>query len=326
MSTPPHKLAAAMSLTWAELLGDELTPADEPERTGMFARVRDSLAKSRRALTEQLASAAFDSGDDEAWERLEEALIRSDVGVPATAELVRRLEERGELGRLEDALADEVATLFGGPPRLELGGRPSVILVVGVNGTGKTTTIGKLAQKLREHGRSVLVGAADTFRAAAEEQLEIWARRAEADFVGSPRGADPAAVAFDAVEAGRARGHDVVVVDTAGRLHTQGNLMAELEKVRRVIAGRIEGAPDETLLVVDATTGQNGLQQARLFGEAVGVTGVALTKLDGSARGGVAIAIAVELGLPVKLVGVGEGFDDLRPFDAHDYARALVSG
>jgi fused signal recognition particle receptor len=315
-----------MSLTWAELLGDEPTPADEPERTGMFARMRDSLAKSRRALAEQLASAAFDTGGEEAWERLEEALIRSDVGVPATAELVQRLEARGEPGRIEDALADEVAAVFGEPPTLELGGRPSVILVVGVNGTGKTTTIGKLAQKLSEHGRSVLVGAADTFRAAAEEQLEIWSERAGADFVGSPRGADPAAVAFDAVEAGRARGRDVVIVDTAGRLHTQGNLMSELEKVRRVISGRIEGAPHETLLVVDATTGQNGLQQARLFGEVVGVTGVVLTKLDGSARGGVAIAIAVELGLPVKLVGVGEALDDLRPFDARDYARALVSG
>jgi fused signal recognition particle receptor len=315
-----------MSLTWAELLGDEPTSADEPERTGMFGRLRDSLAKSRRALTEQLATAAFDSGDDDAWERLEEALIRSDVGVPATAELVRRLEARADPGRLEDGLVGEIAAVFGEPPTLDLSGRPSVLLVVGVNGTGKTTTIGKLAQKLAEHGRSVLVGAADTFRAAAEEQLEIWADRAGADFVGSPRGADPAAVAFDAVEAGRARGRDVVVVDTAGRLHTQGNLMSELEKVRRVIAGRIEGAPHETLLVVDATTGQNGLQQARLFGEAVGVTGVALTKLDGSARGGVAIAIAVELGLPVKLVGVGEGLDDLRPFDAHDYARALVSG
>jgi fused signal recognition particle receptor len=170
----------------------------------------------------------------------------------------------------------------------------------------------------------VLVGAADTFRAAAEEQLEIWAERAGADFVGASRGADPAAVAFDAVEAGRARGKDVVLVDTAGRLHTQGNLMEELAKVSRVIAGRIEGAPHETLLVVDATTGQNGLQQARLFAEAAGVTGVALTKLDGSAKGGVAIAIAHELALPVKLVGVGEGLDDLRPFDASDYAHALI--
>ena len=313
-----------MSRTWSELLGDAPTEADEPERTGFFGRMRESLAKSRRALTAELASAAFDSSDDDAWERLEEALIGGDVGVPATAELVRRLEARGLTGDLQEPLVEEVEALFGEPPTLALDGKPSVILVVGVNGTGKTTTIGKLARKLSEHGRSVLVGAADTFRAAAEEQLEIWAGRSGADFVGAPRGADPAAVAFDAVEAARARGRDVVIVDTAGRLHTQTNLMAELEKVRRVIEGRINDAPHETLLVVDATTGQNGLQQARLFGEAVGVTGVALTKLDGSARGGVAIAIAVELGLPVKLVGVGEGVDDLRPFDAADYARALL--
>ena len=315
-----------MSRTWAELLGDESTAADEPERSGFLGRMRESLAKSRRALTAELATAGFDASDEEAWERLEEALIRSDVGVPATAEIVRRLEARALVGGLGDALVEEVQALFGEPPVLELTGEPSVVLVVGVNGTGKTTTIGKLARKLSEHGRSVLVGAADTFRAAAEEQLEIWATRAEADFVGAPRGADPAAVAYDAVEAARARGREVVIVDTAGRLHTQSNLMAELEKIRRVVAGRIEGAPHETLLVVDATTGQNGLQQARLFGDAVGVTGVALTKLDGSARGGVAIAIAVELGLPVKLVGIGEGVDDLRPFDAGDYARALVSG
>jgi fused signal recognition particle receptor len=314
-----------VSRTWAELLGDDVTEADEPERTGFFARMRESLAKSRVALTAELASAGFDASDDEAWERLEEALIRSDVGVPATAELVRRLEARGVTGDLENALVEEVASLFGEPPTLAVEAKPSVILVVGVNGTGKTTTIGKLARKLREHGRSVLVGAADTFRAAAEEQLEIWAERADADFVGAPRGADPAAVAFDAVEAARARGRDVAIVDTAGRLHTQSNLMAELEKVRRVIEGRLPGAPHETLLVVDATTGQNGLQQARLFGEAAEVTGVALTKLDGSARGGVAIAIAVDLGLPVKLVGVGERLDDLRPFDAADYARALIS-
>jgi fused signal recognition particle receptor len=211
-----------------------------------------------------------------------------------------------------------------GDGRLAVQETPSVLLVVGVNGTGKTTTIGKLAHHLREYGHSVVLAAADTFRAAAEEQLEIWADRAGADFVGAARGADPAAVAYDAIEAAEARGRQVVIVDTAGRLHTQTNLMAELEKLGRVISGRIEGAPHETLLVVDATTGQNGLQQARLFRDAVGVTGVALTKLDGSARGGVAIAIAVELGLPVKLVGVGEGVDDLRPFDAGDYARALV--
>lgn len=314
-----------MSRTWSELLGDAPTAADEPERAGFFARLRESLAKSRRALAAELAAAAFDPGDEEVWERLEEALIRSDVGAAATAQLVRRLEARADGTPLQEALVEEVAAIFGEPPTLALRGRPSVILVVGVNGTGKTTTIGKLARKLREHGRSVLVGAADTFRAAAEEQLEIWAERAGADFVGGPRGADPAAVAYDAVEAARARGRDVVIVDTAGRLHTQPNLMAELAKVRRVLEGRVEGAPHETLLVVDATTGQNGLQQARLFRDAVGVTGVVLTKLDGSARGGVAIAIAAELGLPVKLVGVGEGVDDLRPFDARDYARALIA-
>ncbi len=316
-----------MSRTWAELLGDAAGEVDEEERAGFFGRLRESLSKSRRALTDQLAAAAFDQADDAFWERLEVALLRADVGVPATAELVGRLEARGEIGSLEDALAEEVERLFGEPPTLAVqGATPRVILVVGVNGTGKTTTIGKLAHKLREHGRSVLLGAGDTFRAAAEEQLEIWATRAGADFVGAPAGADPAAVAFDAVEAGRARGRDVVLVDTAGRLHTQTNLMAELEKVRRVIAGRIDGAPHETLLVVDATTGQNGLQQARLFAAAVGVTGVVLTKLDGSAKGGVAVAIAHELGLPVKLVGVGEGVDDLSPFDAGDFARALMSG
>jgi fused signal recognition particle receptor len=317
-----------VSRTWGELLGDAgaAPEREEQERTGFFGRLRDSLGKSRRALTEQIAVAAFDPDDDEAWERLEEALIAGDVGVLATAELVRRLEARGDIPDLNAALAEELVDLFGEPPTLAVDSKPSVVLVVGVNGTGKTTTIGKLAQKLREHDRSVLLGAADTFRAAAEEQLEIWAERAKADFVGGKRGADPAAVAYDAVEATRARGHDVAIIDTAGRLHTQSNLMEELAKVRRVIETRLEGAPHETLLVVDATTGQNGLQQARLFGDAAGVTGVALTKLDGSAKGGVAVAIAYELGLPVKLVGVGEGLDDLRPFDARDYARALVSG
>ena len=316
-----------MSRTWSELLGDEASSEiDEPEQAGFLTRLRDSLGKSRRALTEELAAAAFDPADEEAWERLEIALIQADVGVPATAELIRRLEARGELGDLGEALAGEIEVLFGEPATLAASEHPSVILVVGVNGTGKTTTIGKLAHQLRRHGRTVLLGAADTYRAAAEEQLEIWAERAGADFVGGSTGADPAAVAFDAVEAGRARGRDVVVVDTAGRLHTQTNLMEELAKVRRVIESRLEGAPHETLLVVDATTGQNGLQQARLFGASAQVTGVALTKLDGSAKGGVAVAIAHELGLPVKLVGVGEGVDDLRPFDAGDFARALVGG
>jgi len=290
----------------------------------MFARLRGSLSKSRRAFTQELASAAFDPGDELAWERLEEALIRADVGVRATAELGRRLEARTELGDLNAALADEIAALLGDPGTLAVRAQPSVLLVVGVNGTGKTTTIGKLAERLREHGHGVVVAAADTFRAAAEEQLEIWAKRAKAEFVGGERGADPASVAYDAIETASRDGRDVVIVDTAGRLHTQTNLMDELAKVRRVISGKLEGAPHETLLVVDATTGQNGVQQARLFGDAVGVTGVALTKLDGSAKGGIAIAIAYELGLPIKLIGVGETLDDLRPFDPRDFARALV--
>jgi fused signal recognition particle receptor len=315
-----------MSRTWGELLGEEAGAESEEERAGFLGRLRESLSKSRRALAQQLAVAAFDPADDEAWERLEEALIGADVGVPSTAEVVRRLEARGGLAGLEEPLVEELATLLGEPATLDLGAKPAVVLVVGVNGTGKTTTIGKLAGKLAEHGRSVLLAAADTFRAAAEEQLEVWAKRAGADFVGSGRGGDPAAVAYDAIEAAVARGRDVVIVDTAGRLHSQTNLMEELAKIRRVIAGRLEGAPHETLLVVDATTGQNGLQQARLFGEAVGVTGVALTKLDGSAKGGIAVAIAHELGLPVKLIGIGEGLDDLRPFDAADFSRALVAG
>jgi fused signal recognition particle receptor len=309
-----------VSRTWGELLGEAGTDETPAQQAGFLGRLRDSLSKSRRALTQQLV--AFDPDDDEAWERLEETLIAADVGVPATAEIVRRLEEERGLEGLEGMLM----SLLGEPGSLDLSARPAVVLVVGVNGTGKTTTIGKLAAKLSEHGHSVLVAAADTFRAAAEEQLEIWAQRAGADFVGSPRGGDPAAVAYDAIEAATSRGRDVVVVDTAGRLHTQTNLMDELAKVRRVIAGRLEGAPHETLLVVDATTGQNGLQQARLFGEAVGVTGVVLTKLDGSAKGGIAVAIAHELGLPITLVGVGEGIDDLRPFDPDDFARALVAG
>jgi fused signal recognition particle receptor len=315
-----------MARSWAELLGENEADETEEESAGFFSRLRDSLGKSRRALAQQLAVAAFDPADDEAWERLEEALIAADLGVRATAELVRRLEAKDALTSLEEPLVEELAALLGGPASLNASARPAVLLVVGVNGTGKTTTIGKLAAKLGQHGRSVLLAAADTFRAAAEEQLEVWAERAGADFVGSSRGGDPAAVAFDAIEAATARGRDVVIVDTAGRLHTQTNLMDELAKVRRVVAGRLDGAPHETLLVVDATTGQNGLQQARLFDEAVNVSGVALTKLDGSAKGGIAVAIAYELGLPVKLVGVGEGLDDLRPFDADDFARALVAG
>jgi fused signal recognition particle receptor len=313
--------------SWTEFLGGAEGPQEtEDEQRGFFGRLRESLGKSRRALTEQLEAAAFDPSDEAAWERLEEALIAADVGVSATAEIVRRLEQRGELPDLEGALVDELTDVLGEPAQLDVASRPTVILVVGVNGTGKTTTIGKLAMRLRDHGRKVVVGAADTFRAAAEEQLEIWADRAGAAFVGGERGGDPAAVAYDAIERAQRDGADVVIVDTAGRLHTQQNLMDELAKVRRVIERKLVGAPHETLLVVDATTGQNGLQQARLFGSAVGVSGVALTKLDGSAKGGIAVAIAHELGLPVKLVGVGEQLEDLRPFDPRDFAQALVRG
>jgi fused signal recognition particle receptor len=313
--------------SWGQLLGEEgAQPEPEAERSGLFSRLRDSLSKSRRALTAEIASAAFDPGDDAAWERLEEALIRADVGVRATAELVQRLEARQDLTDLNTALAEEIAALLGDPGTLAVDGQPSLLLVVGVNGTGKTTTIGKLAERLRQHGHTVVLAAGDTFRAAAEEQLEIWAERSGAAFVGGERGADPASVAYDAIETAARDGRDIVIVDTAGRLHTQANLMEELAKVRRVIASKLEGAPHETLLIVDATTGQNGLQQARLFGEAVGVTGVALTKLDGSAKGGIAVAIAYELGLPVKLIGVGETLEDLRPFDPDDFARALLAG
>ncbi|HEX2112022.1 MAG TPA: signal recognition particle-docking protein FtsY [Gaiellaceae bacterium] len=318
-----------MTRSWPEFLGDDAAgPTEEEAGRGWFRRLRDSLASSRRALTSELAS-AFDPADDESWERIEEALIHADCGVPATVEIVRRLEERrpGTEGELLEGLQEVVADFVSpaGAVRLGLDGPPSVVLVVGVNGTGKTTTIGKLASRLRESNRSVIVAAADTFRAAADEQLEIWADRAGADFVGAERGADPASVAYDAIDAAQARGRDVVLVDTAGRLHTQANLMEELAKIRRVIAQRLEGAPHETLLVIDATTGQNGLQQARLFGQAVDVTGVALTKLDGTAKGGIAVAIAHELGLPVKLIGVGETLDDLQPFDPRDFARALVA-
>jgi fused signal recognition particle receptor len=311
-----------MARSWAELLGDAETGSSESEavRRGFAARLRESLSRSRRALTAELVAAAFDPGDAASWERLEEALLGADVGAAATAALVAALEARPGIGDLGEALSQEIASLLGAPPLLDVSASPAVLLVVGVNGAGKTTTIGKLAHALAANGRAVTLGAADTFRAAAEEQLEVWATRAGARFVGGERGSDPAAVAFDAVAAGG----DVVIVDTAGRLHTQSNLMDELAKIRRVIAARLPGAPHETLLVLDATTGQNGLEQARLFVQAVGVTGVVLTKLDGSAKGGIVVAIAAQLGLPVKLIGVGEGIDDLRPFDPAEFARALV--
>jgi fused signal recognition particle receptor len=307
-------------------------PAPEEEREGgVFARLRGSISRSRRAMTEQLQAVMFDPADEEVWERLEEALIMADCGVPATVAVIERLEAESAAGRLTSraeltaALTQIVTELMTPPgdPRIDISHAPSVLLVTGVNGTGKTTSIGKIAWHLREAGRSCVIGAADTFRAAAGEQLETWAERAGADFVGSQSGADPAAVAFDAVSAAEARSRDVVIVDTAGRLHTQSHLMEELEKIHRVIGQRIAGAPHEVLLTIDATTGQNGLQQARLFAEAVQVTGIVLTKLDGTAKGGIALAIAHELSIPVKLIGVGEGVEDLRPFEAADFARAL---
>jgi fused signal recognition particle receptor len=312
-----------VSRSWAELLGNEAAPGAEGERTGFLGRLRDSLGRSRGALAAVLPR--LSAADDETWEELEEALIAADVGVSAATEIVERLRKR-RVNDPAEALVAELVEILPEPGTLNLGAKPSVVLVVGVNGTGKTTTIGKLAYRLGEHGHGVVLAAADTFRAGAGEQLEIWAERSGADLVGSERGGDPAAVAYDAVEAALARGRDVVVVDTAGRLHTQANLMEELRKIRRVIADRLEGAPHETLLVLDATTGQNGLQQARLFTEAVDVTGIALTKLDGSARGGIVVAVAHELGLPVKLIGVGERLSDLQPFDPVDFARALVGG
>jgi fused signal recognition particle receptor len=306
----------------------------EEQHRGFFRRLRDNMRKTREALAAEVQATLFEGDLDEAtWERLEEALIYADVGARTTAEVVEKLEREAEAGELVggEALTGRLAELLAqlartGDDTIDLRPDPTVILVVGVNGTGKTTTIGKLAWHLRKTlGLTVVIGAADTFRAAAVEQLERWGERAGVDVVKGPEGSDPGAVAFDAVARGRERGADVVIVDTAGRLHTQTDLMAELTKVRRVITKQMPDAPHETLMTVDATTGQNGVRQARLFGEAVGVTGIILTKLDGTAKGGIALAIAGELGIPVKLIGIGEQLEDLRPFDADDFARALLT-
>lgn len=303
---------------------------EEPgRRRGLFSRLRENLTKSSRAMTQQIQAIAFDPDDEETWERLEEALLLADCGVPATVAIISELERTAAGGSLRTtaelvaALRTIVARMLEGERRLDVTEKPSVVLVVGVNGTGKTTTIGKLSEQVRRAGGTVVIGAADTFRAAAGEQLELWAERAGADFVGSSPGQDPASVAFDAVSAAVSRGRDVVFVDTAGRLHNQAHLMGELEKIRRVIGQRLETAPHETLLVIDATTGQNGLQQARVFSQITPLTGIVLTKLDGTAKGGIALAIRHELGVPIKLVGVGEKLEDLRPFDPDDFARAL---
>jgi fused signal recognition particle receptor len=292
-------------------------------------RLRASLRSTRSAM-----GAGFRrSLADEDWEGLEEALILADVGASIAGEVVEELrraarEERLEAAALPDRLAGilaATASVGDGEAVIDLRHHPTVVLMVGVNGTGKTTTLAKLAWWLREgFGLKVLLGAADTYRAAATEQLEAWAGRVGCEIVTGAAGSDPGAVAFEALARARRDDVDVLLVDTAGRLHNQEPLMAELEKVRRVIARQLDGAPHETLLSIDATTGQNGLRQAQQFARVVGVDGIVLTKLDGSAKGGVAIAIARELGIPVKLIGVGEQLDDLRPFDAGDFARALL--
>jgi fused signal recognition particle receptor len=307
--------------------------ASEERRTGRFRRLRESLRKTRQALASEIQATLFEDLSDETWERLEEALIYADVGARTTAQVVQQLELEATGGEISggQALTDRLVELLAGiartgEDRIDLTAEPTVILMAGVNGTGKTTTVGKLGWHLsKELGRSVVLAAGDTFRAAGVEQLELWAHRAGVGFVKGQDGADPGSVAYDAIASARRDGADVVIIDTAGRLHTQDDLMAELAKVRRVIAKQLPGAPHETLLTVDATTGQNGLRQARLFAETIEVTGLILTKLDGTAKGGIALAIANDLGIPVKLIGVGEKLEDLRPFEADEFARALVS-
>jgi fused signal recognition particle receptor len=326
--------------TWAELLdlGDRepaafaANPDEEPKRRGFLRRLRESISTSREALTAEIGSSLFETLDTAAWERLEEALIMADVGARTTAEVVGRLEAEVEAGRVDggeaarERLVELLAELAAsGRGTIDLRPDPAVVLIVGVNGTGKTTTVGKLAWHLQEEaGLKVMLAAADTYRAAAVEQLGAWAERAGCEIVKAETGQDAGAVVFDAISAAGARDCDVVLVDTAGRLHTRSDLMEELAKVNRVIDKRLGRGPSETLIVVDSTTGQNGLRQARVFGEAVELTGVALTKLDGTAKGGIALAIAGELDLPVKLIGVGEGIEDLRPFDPEEFAAALV--
>ncbi|MDT4961322.1 MAG: fused signal recognition particle receptor [Pseudonocardiales bacterium] len=315
------------------------TPAapviETPEPTaGRLLRLRARLARSQSTLGRGLLTVlSRENLDDEAWDEIEEALLTADVGVGATNEIVEHLKTRTKVlgtrsqGELRALLADELVTAL--QPDMDrtlhtipTSDRPAVVLVVGVNGTGKTTTCGKLARVLVADGRTVLLAAADTFRAAAAEQLQTWGSRVGAETVRGPEGGDPASVAFDAVKQGTEAKVDTVLIDTAGRLHTKVGLMDELGKVKRVVER--QGPVDETLLVLDATTGQNGLTQARVFTEVVDVTGIVLTKLDGTARGGIVISVQRELGVPVKLVGLGEGADDLAPFDPEQFVDALL--
>ncbi len=300
---------------------------------GFFDKLKEKLTKTRQAFVEKVEQIFTGRKIDEAaLEELEETLIMSDVGTKAASEIMSGLREKIKKGEAADVetvkelLKKEMINLLGPPVKLTINSlKPFVILAIGVNGVGKTTTIGKLASRFRSQGLSVLLAAGDTFRAAAIEQLEIWAKRADTQFVKHQQGSDPAAVAFDAIMAAKSRNIDVVIIDTAGRLHTKSNLMEELKKVKRSIQKAMPEAPQETLLVVDATTGQNALRQAEYFKEAVDVTGIVLTKLDGTAKGGIIFAINKTLGIPVKLIGVGEGIDDLRDFEPEEFVKALFS-
>ena len=298
---------------------------------GLFDRLKQGLSKTRNGFIEKVESIFKDRAvDPETLEELEETLILSDVGANSAAEIVERLREKSgdssiqKSGSVRDFLKKEMTSMLGrSHPLVPFGERPFVILTVGVNGVGKTTTIGKLASRFRDQGHSVLLAAADTFRAAAIEQLEIWAKRGNAQVVKHQSGSDPSAVVFDAIEAARARDIDIVIIDTAGRLHTKSPLMEELKKVKRVCEKAMPGSPHETLLVIDATNGQNALAQAKMFNETIGITGIALTKLDGTAKGGIIFAIKKELNVPVKLIGVGEGVEDLQDFVTEDFVKAL---
>jgi fused signal recognition particle receptor len=301
---------------------------------GFFDKIRQSLSRTTQQFVGRLEEAVKRADDParrgqpvdiETVEALEEALISADVGVAATGEIVQAVRARRASGEsLRDLVKDEIRRILrDADTPAGNGHRPHVVMVVGVNGTGKTTTVGKLARLIKDSGRSPLICAADTFRAAAVEQLEIWATRAGVDIIRARTGSDPAAVVFDAIAAGKARNRDVVIVDTAGRLHTRVNLMTELDKIRRVAAREVDGAPHEVLLVLDATVGQNGLVQAREFMSVAGVNGIVLTKLDGTAKGGIAVAIAHDLKLPIRYVGVGEAIDDLIPFSPDEYVDAL---
>lgn len=309
----------------------------DEERTELHEQTERATARARRGILGRLADVfARPEFDDTLWEELEEILIAADAGAATTAQLLERVRRRAKAEGVKqaegvrDLLRQEMVAVLEAPARrppawaLPDAPSPLVVLVVGVNGSGKTTTIGKLAHAFRRDGARVVLGGADTFRAAAVDQLRVWAERVGARLVAQQPGADPGAVAFDAVAAAEAERADVVIIDTAGRLHTKTNLMEELRKVVRVVQRRIPEAPHEVLLVLDATTGQNGLAQARTFAASVGVTGIVLTKLDGTAKGGIVFAIAHDLGLPVRLIGTGEGLDDLAPFDAREFVAALL--